>query len=555
MNANIKKYMKKISYYLLIIILLGGILISFWVWQKYFKKEESTPLLFKVERGSIRDLVKVRGEVVSQKEIELEFPFSGIVERIFVKEGEGVEKNSPLMRLDTADFELEVKRLDAALDQSKANLEKLVKGPTEEDLKVLETKLANAQKTLSDAQINLDNVKNKADTDLANLYGEVKGVLYDGYTNADYAVSKQTDEMFSNDFSDSPQLTFGTEAQTEIDAEYQRLIAGKTLKTFKTELDTLSADYASLDQGLSNGENYLNLIRNFLIKLNDAINLAVNLSSSSASSYKTNINTGLTNVNTSLSALINQKQLLAAQKAANQSNVAAAEAKVNEAKSAQDLAQSELNLKKAPARPEDAEIAKSKIQETENQIAQTREKIKKSSLFSPLAGEVKKIGPDEKEVFAPGQTAISLVTLGYKIQADVSELEIGKVREINGNEVLIQLDAFPGQELKGRVIFIEPKEILKEGDKYYRVNVDLDSQDLPLRSGMSADLTIIISVKESVLKIPGFAVFKKDNKKFVKVLENEKQKEVEIETGISDGDSVEVVRGLNQGQIIAVSAD
>ena len=547
--------MKKISYYLFFIILAGLILISFWVQQRFFKKAESPPLLFKVERGDIQEAIRVRGEVVSQKEFDLGFSFSGALDRVYVKEGERVEKDAPLMKLETTDLKLEIRRLETLRNKNQASYDKLLAGPTEEEIKVLETKAANGKIALNDAETNLTNVKNKAEADLANFYQDIKNILNDAYLKADDAVNKQTDEMFSNDFSDRPQLTFNTAAQAEIDVENERIVAGVVLKTFKTEIDNLSDDYSSLEGALTKAENHLTVARDFLAKINDAVNSAIGLSSASAGAYKTNINAARANINTAISNIAKQKQFIADQKIANNNNVFSAQAKVNEAQNALLLTQDELRLKKTPARAEDVEAAKAQIEEIDIQIDIVKDKIKKSSLISPVAAKVVKIWFEEGEIFNPGQAAISLFAPGYKIQSDISELEIGKIREVNGNEVQIKFDAFPVQEFKGKVISVEPKEVVKEGDKYYRVNVVL-TQDIELiRPGMSADLIIKTSLKENVLKIPALAVYKKDNKKFVKVLEGEKQKEVEIEAGISDGDSIEVVKGLTEGQTIAVSAD
>ncbi len=53
--------MKKLSSYLIIIVLAGLILISFWVYQNYFRRETTELLQFKVARGNLQELIKVRG--------------------------------------------------------------------------------------------------------------------------------------------------------------------------------------------------------------------------------------------------------------------------------------------------------------------------------------------------------------------------------------------------------------------------------------------------------------------------------------------------------------
>ena len=83
----------------------------------------------------------------------------------------------------------------------------------------------------------------------------------------------------------------------------------------------------------------------------------------------------------------------------------------------------------------------------------------------------------------------------------------------------------------------------------------MEPHNIEIRSGMSADLTIFTSSKKDILKIPEIAVYQRDNKKFVMTLDREKQIEVSVKTGISDGESIEITDGLSAGQVVVVSTD
>lgn len=591
--------MRKISYYLIFIVIIGGILVVFWISQKYFSKEEPDFLLFNVEKGSIQEAVKVRGKIVPKKEFDMEFSFSGIIDEIFVEQGQEVKKDSPLIRMETTDYELEIKKLQsqvaqaqsnkegaqaqlqqyqAALDVQQAKLDELTRGTRQEEIQIAKTRVLNAQRAVKDAEINLKNIQDKADVDLSNAYLDVLDILHDAYTKADSVLHKQLDALFDNDNTDNPRLTFQSSyTQAKIDTESQRVIVGDKIKDFKQELDILSgSDFPALDSVLVNAENYLTITRAFLNRLNDVVNNAVGVSESTLSAYKSNVNTSRTNINTAISNVSNQKQVVAAQKITNRNNIASAEFIVNDFENALSLVQDELTLKQAGATNEQISAQEAQVEQAKANVASQRKQIKqfessiavifaqieiakrkiqKSTLYAPMDSRVVQIFLEKQELFSPGKFAISLFASGYKIQADVSELEIGKIREVDGNDVLIKLDAFPALEFNGRVISIEPKEVVKQGDRYYRVNVYLQEDIENIRSGMSADLIINIFFKDNVLKVPEFTVYQKNNKKFVKVLEQDLQKETEIQTGISDGEYIEVTAGLEQGQVIVVSAD
>ena len=514
--------MKKNSYYLVLIVIAGSVFVFFWIYQKYIKEEEPNFLLFNVERGAVQEVVKVRGEVVARQEFDLGFPFSGTIEGVFVKEGQTVNRNAPLMKLETTDFELEIKKLEAVFDQKRAVLEKLIAGAAPEDIQVLETKVSNAEVALKESKNNLVDK------------------LRDAFIKSDDAIRSKVDQFFNSPRSSDPKLNFSlADSQLKTDFERERTFVETLLVSWKLETDRLTAS-DNLASFTDAAKKNLAQIKSFLDKaalILSVITASSNLSQTTIDTYRSDISTARANINTAIT------------------NLSAAEEKLRTAESGVFLAQKELAAKKAAARIEDVEIAKAQIREIENQIAITEEKIKKSFIYAPGGAKILKVNFEKQEFYTAGQVAVSLSASDYKIQADVSELEIVKVRDINGNDVLARFDALPGQEFKGKVIFIEPKEIIKEGDKYYRVNVYLDKFTESLRPGMSADLIILISFKDEALKIPELAIYDKGGKKFVKILKDNQQKEIEVETGISDGENVEVISGLVEGQIVIVSQE
>ncbi|MDP1689562.1 MAG: HlyD family efflux transporter periplasmic adaptor subunit [bacterium] len=514
--------MKKISYYLIFIVVIASILVSFWTYQRYFKDVKPDPLLFKVEKGSIREVVKVRGEVVPQKDFDLEFPFSGTVQEVFIKEGQLVDVGDPLVKLETNNLDIEVKTLNSKLAQSEANLKKLTAGATKEELKILETKEINAKISLTNAGENfIDKLK-------------------DAHAKSDDAVRTKTAGIFSGYKTSVYQFTYTTCAyNAESDARNLRLQSENVLDNWKNELDALKdvSDSAKLKATSKSANANMTLFTDLFSNINATLVTGCTATDSSLDTYRTNTAVARTNINIAIT------------------NLRLAEDKFTTSESNLALAEDELNLLKTGTRSEDIEIAKAQIEEIKNSIAAVSENIRKSTIYAPASTKVVKIWLEPKETANLGQVVISLSMIGHKIQVDISELEIGKIREIGGSEVLVKLDAFPDLELKGKIISIEPREIIKESDKYYRANVYIEPHDSLIRSGMNADLIIPISTKDGVLKIPELAVYQKNDKKFTIVLSGVEQKEIEIETGISDGASVEITNGLIEGQTVVVSAE
>jgi len=512
--------MKKISYSLVLIVVAGILISVFWANDRYFKKEEGNTLSFVVERGDIEEVVLVRGEVVPQRDFDLEFSFSGTVDRIFVNEGDNVTSGEPLVRLDTTDFRLELEKLEAVLAQTQANLKKLVTGATEEDINVSETKVENAMVSLEDAK-----------KDLVNK-------LQDAYVKSDDSVRNNVDQLFSNPQSSNPQINVTvSDGQLRVDVETRRLVLENLFDTWDASLNGISTQ-SDLTVFVNDSNRNLEKVREFLDRvalLVNTLNSSSSLSQTTIDGYKSDISTARTNVNTAIT------------------NMATAEEKLRKAESDLSLAEQELELKISGAREEDLAIAEAGVKEIESQMSIVRENIRKSTLYAPGFVKVEKIWIEKGEIFRPGNTVVSLSTPGFKIQADLSELEIGKISESNGNDALIELDAFSRKIYTGKVVSIEPRKVVKDGDTYYKINVFLDAAEKAIRTGMSADITISISSKDGVLYVPDVVVFEKGDKDFIVVLEDGEQVEKEVEIGISDGENVEIVSGVSEGDIVVIS--
>lgn len=523
--------MKKISYYLLLIVFIGVAIVSFWVYQKYFKLEIQSVIAFQVARGNLLEIVSVRGEVASQKELDLEFPFGGIIEHVYAKEGERVKESGLLMKLETKELDLEKNRLNAILSQEDAILAKLLGGAQEEDMLVFESKVTAGEQALNDAK------KSLLDT------------LEASFTSADDAIYNKGDQFFNNPR--APNATFNqviSDSQLETNLEIKRIQVEVVLLEWRK---ALPFDITRVSIYAKRTQERLAFIRSFLLDLATAVNgitATGSISQATIDGWKMSLLLARTNVDTAISAVV------------------VAEEKVRAAESALALAQSELVFKKSKPRSEDVKIAEAQIEQTKSALAIIDEKIRKSTLRAPGAGVVKKILTEEREVFKPGMPALVFASEGFKVQADVSELDISKVRYVNGSDADIRFDSFPGKVFVGKVVFIEPREIIKNEDIYFRTNIFIKPNDdkIEIRSGMSADVVLHGVLKKNVLSIPELAVNKRGGSSFVNVAIGAKTKE-EVDTrlleerpvitGISDGESFEVISGVTEGEIVVVSND
>lgn len=184
-------------------------------------------------------------------------------------------------------------------------------------------------------------------------------------------------------------------------------------------------------------------------------------------------------------------------------------------------------------------------------LEEARARLDQAQLRAPFAGTVTAIEVSEEENVNPTVPLMVLADLTtLQILAEVDEIDIGEVAM--GQEVSIRLDAFPGQELRGRVVRVAPAASTQRGSSVYEAVVAFAPQGLDLKIGMGANLKITTLEKAGVLLVPNRAVQSIGRKKIVKVLVGGQIREVEVTTGLSNESETEIVEGLSEGQIVVI---
>ena len=80
------------------------------------------------------------------------------------------------------------------------------------------------------------------------------------------------------------------------------------------------------------------------------------------------------------------------------------------------------------------------------------------------------------------------------------------------------------------------------------VKVDFENQEV--RMGMLARVNITLQTKDDVLKVPVTSLRDLNERTFVETVVNEQRRSLPIVTGIRSDSEVEVLSGLDEGQMI-----
>lgn len=236
------------------------------------------------------------------------------------------------------------------------------------------------------------------------------------------------------------------------------------------------------------------------------------------------------------------------------------------ARSEVDTAETNYETSKAQINASKAQIAQS---EASLKVAETN--LRYTRIISPVNGIVVSRNVDVGQTVAASFQTPTLFTIAQdltkmQIDTNVAEADIGRVRQ--GQDVEFNVDAYPGIIFKGRVSQVRNAPINVQNVVTYDAVILVSNPELKLKPGMTANVSIIISAKKGVLRIPNAALRfsmpdrdKDKNKKTqqkgagVWIIENGKPKRISVTTGVSDGSYTELISGeIKEGQEVIVES-
>lgn len=528
---------------------------------QYFYREEGVVFtLAEISRGDISQEVIATGTVVPAERIELQFETSKKIKSILVKEGDKVIAGQSLIKLHANELYIQKNQAQAALDLAKAKLDQLLAGESAEQIKIYETALENAEKSVEDArhallnaEQNLKNVENTAKTNLAQAYESALNSLDDAYLKAYNALNIV--DLLQRTYFDS-----NDQASIRIKESEQRI--GDAVARIESCIGTAqeSSQNQDADSCLRETNKSLNEINNNLISVRNTVEEPIYRNVVS-STDKTSLDNHRTYINTEISDNISAQQNIASVKLLNQTNIDTAQtsrdtaqASLNTKQGQMKTAQDNLALAKAEPRQTDIALHQAQIKEAKASLSLIQKQIGDTILKAPVNGTIINVYGEIGEIIRITSPVVVMISESeYQIEIDIPEADIGLIDL--GQPAKIILDAFPEQEFSGQVIEIEPAETIIQGVVYYKTRIGFSDKISEIservKPGMTANVIIIIDSKEDVLIAPLRAIKEKDNKKIVRVPLDEDSRdfaEIEVEVGLRGSKGVvEIISGLNEG--------
>ncbi len=485
----------------IIIGVSAAVLITIIIIASVFATRKDTPevTVVKVEtRRELRSNVTASGEVRPIQFMNLTSEVQGRIEEITVKEGDPVTKGQMLVRLDPDQLESNADAQLAALQAS------------QNETQVSQSQVSAAQNQLSQAQQGLIASQASVDTALQQVASARQQVVA---------------------------------AQTEVDrAQVDLNTANREVKRTAELVEAGVESRSVFDAAKDRVETAQVALRNAQARLKSQ-QLAVN----------------------EANARVNESRARARQQ----------EVAVKDARRGVDTANYS------------AEASISRANQATAVLRGQRNQRDKTLVTAPINGIIAEI-PSKVGTFAvAGLSTTALMTIAdmssVNVEVKVDETEIDKV--LVGQPVKVKVDAFGDREIVGEVRQKTPLAVGKsqtsgglsvninvQEAKEFRVVIELkdlsEEFKMSLRPGMSATAVITTKTAENVIAVPLQAVIEKkpdasptpkiqgeapaaEKPKAIKgvyVLDGNKTKFVEVETGITGESDIQIVSGLSEGQ-------
>ena len=263
-----------------------------------------------------------------------------------------------------------------------------------------------------------------------------------------------------------------------------------------------------------------------------------------------------------------------------------AQAVVSSAKSELDFAQKNYDraqqLYDAKAATQASyEDATNRLAQAQTSIANAKANLKQAQvnfryaeIYSPIDGVILNRAVEQGQTVAASFNTPTLFTIAndlkrMKVEANVDEADIGQVRV--GQAVRFTVDAYPDDVFTGMVQQVRLQPVVTNNVVTYTVIVEAPNPEEKLFPGMTASITVVVSSESGIVAPissfnfnPSAKVMEKMNiqskqtnpqtLKSIWVLAEGKAICREIETGLNDGVSIVVTKGLNVGDNVILSA-
>ena len=218
----------------------------------------------------------------------------------------------------------------------------------------------------------------------------------------------------------------------------------------------------------------------------------------------------------------------------------------------------------AQARRASCDAAKADVASAQARLAATQVEQARTVLYAPFDGTVAKIVGEVGEYSTPSPPGVQMPPAVdliddrcLYVKAPMDEVDAPKI--LAGQAVRVRFDALPKQSFPGSVRRVAPYVVAVE-KQARTVDIEVvldpaksDAKPPQLLVGYSADVEVVLAVRESVVRVPSAALM--EGARVLLKTADGTLEERSVKTGLANWEYTEVLEGLAAGDLVVTSLE
>jgi len=209
----------------------------------------------------------------------------------------------------------------------------------------------------------------------------------------------------------------------------------------------------------------------------------------------------------------------------------------------------------------DANRAVLQVQQVQSEVAALEEKVRDGRITAPAEGSLYSLPAKVGDYVKVGDLLAEMADLHkVRVRAFIDEPELGGLEP--NQPVKITWDALPNRSWTGKTQVI-PKQVVQRGARSVgELLCEVSNDNLELLPNINVNVRINSKERFNVLTVPRGAVASEGSARYVFVVKHNefsvgksKLEKRDIQVGVADATNYEVVRGLQQGEMVALPGD
>ncbi len=205
-------------------------------------------------------------------------------------------------------------------------------------------------------------------------------------------------------------------------------------------------------------------------------------------------------------------------------------------------------------------ISKAALDESKKAFEMARSTFDHTQMIAPFSGMISELNLQVGEnpttsLTSTNKVAVRIVDLKPRfIKGNIDEMDLAKVKV--GAAARIRIQSVQAKAIEAKVSKVIPFiSTSKEQERTAQVELQPIDTNLQLPVGASADIEIVVAAKTDALTLPARAIFGVSKQRHLYRVVNDRLVKTEIEVGLGNYESMEIVKGISLSEIVALPTE